>query len=177
MSTIVQAAPLVRQLLSDVKQKYHPHLQQALIGLAFADTKPYIRDCLNLGKVAKFTPAARLWMAPDKQYDFSVTLSVDVWFEVLNDAQREALLDLNLTRCKVEYEPETVQINGRKQIVKNEYGLTQYTDVMKTDDEGRPVWRVAPLDIMVLAENLKRYGAWYTDLIELKQAVETPPGG
>ena len=176
MPTITKAAPFVQQLLSEVRQKHHPHLDQALIGLAFADTKPYVRDCLNLGKVSKFTPAARIWMSKDQQYDFAITLSTDVWFDILNADQREPLIDLNLSRCQVEYEPETVQVNGRKQVVKNDHGLTQYTDEMKTDDEGRPVWRVAPLDIMVLADNVKRYGAWYTDLLELKEAVESPMG-
>jgi len=170
--THAKAAPQVRQQLDQLKEKNHPHLEQALVALEFVDSKPYIKDRLNLGKVAKFSKATRLWFPDNAKYDFLISICADVWFGVLNDHQREALLDLQLSRCQVEYEPNTVVVNGKKQVIKDEWGRVEYTDQVKTDDEGFPIWKVAPLGFGVIVDNVKRYGIWYEDLLTLKKAME-----
>lgn len=169
----VKATPQVCQLMGEIKEKHHPHLEQALIALSFVDSKPFVKDRINLGRVGRFSPAVKLWFPNDAKYDFHITVCADVWFGLLNDQQRESYLDLVLTRCKVEYEANTVLINGKKQVVKDDFGRIEYTNQVKTDDEGQPVWKVVPLDLAVITENLKRYGIWYDDLLELKKAIES----
>jgi hypothetical protein len=46
-----------------------------------------IKNEINLGKVSKFSQSAKLWQAEQK-YDFRITLVQDVWFEILDNAQR-----------------------------------------------------------------------------------------
>jgi len=173
MPLVVKASPEVRQLLDDVKAKNHPHLNQALVALEFVESKPFVRDRINLGKVSRFNESTRLLFPQNEKYVFLITLCADVWFGLLKESQREAILDLHLSRFKVAYEPNAVVVNGKKQVVKDEYGRVEYTDVVKTDDEGNPVWKVMPLDITTIAENVKRYSTWYEDLVLLQQAIDS----
>jgi len=171
--THVKAAPQVRQLLTQIKEKHHSHLDEALVAVEFVDSKPYVKDRLNLGRVTKFSKATQLWFPDNAKYDFLISLCADVWFGILNEQQREALLDLHLTRCQVEYEPNSVVVNGKKQVVKDEWGRVEYTDQVKTDDAGLPIWKVSRLDMAVVAESVKRYGIWFQDLLDLKNAMDS----
>lgn len=168
-----ECASDVCDLFYAVKQKYHhPRLEMAEFAICFVDTKPFVRGRFNWGKVQKFSPLARLWHADNKKRDFLVILCADAWHSVLNIAQREALLDLHLTRCDVEYVPQTVEENGKKQVVKDEFGRVQMSDEVKYDDDGVPKWKVQPLDLHVFTENVTRYGIWCEDLLSFKDAVE-----
>ena len=171
MPNHVKASPEVRQLLKTLQESFHPHIDQAKIALEFVDSKAYIKDRLNLGKVFKFSKANKLWMPNEAKYDFCISICADVWFSLLNEKQRRAILDLHLTCCQVEYEPNSVVENGKKIVVKDEFGRTEYTDKFKCDDEGCPVWKKAPLDAIAFASNVKRFGVWYDDLMEIKQAI------
>lgn len=166
------ADQVVYELLENVKEKNHPHLAAAKIAVEFVDSKPFIKDRLNLGKVSKFSKAAKIWHPPNKRYDFCISICADVWMDLLQVAQREPYLDLKLCQCQVEYEPEVVEENGKKQVVKDEYGRVSYTDEVKVDADGEPMWKVVPVGIPVFVENVKRYGLWYEDFVELKQAIE-----
>lgn len=169
----IKAGAQVRQLLNEVKEKYHhPRLQMALVALEFVESKPIVKDRVNLGKVTKFSQGTKLWLPENEKYDFLISVCADVWFGMLNDRQREALIDLHLTCCQVEYEPNSVVVNGKKQVIKDEFGRIEYTQNVKTDDEGNPVWKRSPLDIVAFASNVDRYGVWYDDLLELKQAMD-----
>ena len=167
-----KAGPQVISLLNEVKEKNHPHLAQALVACSFVDVKPYSKGVLNLGKVSKFSGAVKLWLPNDHKYDFLISLPADVWYGLFNDKQKEAWLDLLLTRCQVEYEPSTVVVNGKKQVVKDEFGRIEYTDVPKTTDDGSIVWKVAPLDAAVIAANIGRYDTWFESFVNLKMAID-----
>lgn len=168
----VKASAQVCQLLDEVREKHHPHLSQAVIALDFVEAKPFVKDRINFGKVSKFNSSTKIWFPENAKYDFHISICADVWFVLLKEAQHEAFLDLRLSSCKVDYEPNTVMVNGKKQVVKDEFGRVEYTDVMKTDDDGRPKWKVVPFDVAVIVENVKRYGIWYDELLELKYAIE-----
>lgn len=166
MTTIWKAPANVYDLLQEIKEKHHhPRLEQAKIAVAFNDAKSYIGDRINLGKVSKFSSFNKMWMG--EQYDFSIILCSDVWHSILNPMQREALLDLHLTCCQVEYIPETVVEGTKKNVVKDEHGLTKYTNEMKLDDDGNPKWKRIPLDLYVFCDNVSRYGLWCQPLTEL----------
>lgn len=168
----IKAPPQVIEILDNVRNKFHPHLEQAKIAVEFVATKAYVKNEINLGQVKKFGKAAKLWMPLHEKYDFLISLCTDVWYDILNNDQREALLDLLVSRCQVEMLPNVVVENGKNKVVKNQHGLIEYTDQMKTDDEGFPVWKKLPLNIGVISQNIKRYGIWYDDLLVLKEAVE-----
>jgi len=171
MAITWKAPSNVFELLENIKQKdHHPRLESAKIAVAFNDAKPFTKDRLNLGSTTKFTPFAKIWQK--EIYDFCILLCSDLWHQICDDTQRMALLDLHLTRCQVEYVPETVVEGKKKKIVKDEWGRIQYTDQIKCDDDGNPKWYVAPLDLVVFSQNGRRYGMWYEDLASLADALK-----
>jgi hypothetical protein len=76
-----------------------------------------------------------------------------------------------LTRLDMEYLPETVEDNGKKQKVIDEFGRIQYSKIAKTDKNGNIKWKIEPLDLEVFANNVSRYGLWQEDLFKLHEAM------
>jgi len=150
----------VLETVREIQHKHHlPRLENCEIAACFVDTKPFVKNKLNLGKVTKFSPLAKLWH--NEKNDFCIVLCADLWHAVLTQPQREALLDLHLTRCEVEYVPEME--DGK--ILKDEWGRIQYTNEIMFDDSGEPKWKVLPLDLEVFTSNVRRYGLWL-DMIQ-----------
>ena len=57
-------------------------------------------------------------------------------------------------------------VEGNKKVpVKDEWGRVKYTNVVKTDDDGKPKWRVDPFDLDVFAKNVLHYGLWMKDFV------------
>jgi hypothetical protein len=71
----------------------------------------------------------------------------------------------------LEYKPVFVYENGKKKPVKDKWGRTQYSNELKTTEDGEPIWKVIPLDLPVFASNTRRYGIWCDDLSEIKEAL------
>lgn len=160
----------VFNLLNQVKEKnHHPRLQQASVAVCFNDSPPFRKDKFNWGSVSKFSPLAKLWQGA--KFDFCITLSSDAWITVLDNPQREALLDLHLTRCSVQRIPETVVENGKKKVIKDEWGRVRYTEEIKLSEDGEPIWIVEKLDLEVMQENVKRYGCWLDCFSEFKDVL------
>jgi len=159
----------VFELLSFVKAKHHPDLEKAAFSIAFNDSKPFIKNRFNWGGVNRFSEFHKIWH--DTKIDFCVTICSDVWHSILDNDQREALLDLHLTRCELEYVPEIVIEGKKKIVVKDEWGRIKYTDEIKLDDNGLPKWMVVPLDLTVFCKNVKRYGLWCAELEDLQSAM------
>lgn len=160
----------VSNTVDQVKANNHSHLLEATVAVAFDDSKPFKNDRLNWGKTLRFSDLNKLWQTP-QTFDFCIVLSSDVWHDVLDANQKEALIDLHLTRCQVEYVPETIEENGKKKPVKDELGRVKYTSEMKLDDSGNPKWKVVPLDIGVFTLNVGRYGLWCNELTEFSEAA------
>jgi Putative phage metallopeptidase len=161
----------ILQILDKVKTQYHhPRLEQASVALCFNDSSPFLKGRFNWGKTSKFSAVSKLFQ--DKKYDFLISLCGDAWHSVLASEQREALLDLHLTRCEAEYEAEIIEENGKKIPVKDKWGRIQYTNVMKVDDEGFPRWKVLPLDLDTFTENVVRFGCWCQNLLDFKSAIK-----
>jgi hypothetical protein len=167
----------VVKLFEDVKLQYHlPRLEEATIAVCFVDQKPFNKGRFNWGKVRRFQPVDKLWHRDDRQYDFLITLSNPAW-DILSGQQKEALADLHLSRCTVEYEPvvEEVTVKGvvKKKIVKDEWGRIEYTQEIKRDKEtGEPKWKIFPLDLHVFGDNVARYGVWCEEILSFKEALE-----
>lgn len=163
---IVWKAPnnIVDLLHSVIEANHLPRLEGARFAVALTDTKPFIKNRFNWGKVMKFNDFNRLWQAQPS--DFSIIMCSDVWHDFLTDKQREAILDLQVSRCEPEYEPEVIIEGKKKKIVKDELGRIKYTNQIKTDDEGRPKWLVNPLDFETFARNTIRYGVWMKGFVQ-----------
>lgn len=162
----------VLDLINNVKEKFHgDRLDNASIVGCFEDSKAFVKNKINLGKVSKFSALARLWQ--NQKHDFCLVICADLWHDVLGATEREALIDLLLSRCEVERVPETIEVNGKKKPIKDEWGRTQYTKEVKLDDEGKPKWKVAPLDLELFAKNVRHYGLWLDDVFALKEAIDS----
>tara|TARA_Y100000034_G_scaffold44535_1_gene54643 strand:- start:1659 stop:2168 length:510 start_codon:yes stop_codon:yes gene_type:complete len=163
-----QAPANVIDLLEEIKNEHHsPRLDQATIGVCFADSKAFPNNRLNYGKTSKFTSFARIWQ--QRKLDFCLTLCADVWHSVLSEDGKRALIDLHLTRCEVEWEP-VLDENGKP--AKDEWGRVQYTEEIKYNDDGTPKWKVLPLDLTVFADNVRKYGLWCEELDMLGTVVQ-----
>ncbi len=175
----------VTALLAAVKQKHHsPRLDQAEIVVCFDESKPFKKGKFNWGKVVKFSPLNKMFQG-HKKYDFLLILPTDGWFEVVTGKEREAWLDLLLARCQAEYMPQYEDEGGegaddedtpkkKKKVKKDVWGRVEYSDEMKYDEDGNPIWKVSPLDIQVFSANAKRYGLWCEDYETFKEAVSQP---
>ena len=170
-----KASQDVLDLVGSVYTTHHSaRIPDAAIGVCFDDSKPFVQNKLNLGKVTKFSPLAKLWQGT--KLDFCIPISMDFWHSVLTAEQREAYVDLQLSRCGVEYLPEEIEENGKKKVIKDEFGRIQYTSDIKTDDDGNPKWKILPLDLEIFSSNIRRYGLWYDELLEFKDAIIAPGG-
>lgn len=166
-----QANEEIFNLLNKIKeQHHHPRLERAAVAVCFNESKPFKKGRFNWGNVSKFSSVSRIWQ--QKPYDFCLTLSSDAWVGVLDNSQKEAWLDLCLTRCDVEYKPVVTVENGKSIPVKDEFGRIEYTDEIKEDKESFPLWRVNPLGVEVIQSNVKRYGTWCQDFLDLKEVLE-----
>ena len=169
MSITWKAPSNIVELLDSVKNRYHSELAEAAIVITLTDSKPFSKNRFNWGSVKKFSNSNKIWFADTK--DLCIDLCSEVWHSILNDKQRESLLDLHLTRCVPDYEPEVVVENKKKKTVKDEFGRVKYTSDPKLDDEGRPKWLVLPLDLVVYTKNVRRYGLWCPELDDLCEAM------
>lgn len=170
MSETWKASDNIQEWCRSVVEKHHPSLADARIVVAFTDSKPFVRNRFNFGKVTKFSAFNQLFQRT--KYDYCLVICADVWQSILKAEQREPLLDLLLTCCSPEYEPETVVENGKKKVVKDEWGRVKYTNEIKYDEDGNPKWLVLPLDIVTFVENISRYGVWCDEHVgNLKDTV------
>lgn len=167
----------VARLIEQVKQKHHlKRLEMAEIAACFVENKPFTADGrFNWGRVRKFNAMDKLWHPQDRAYDFLMVLCSDAWHSVLNQHQREAYIDLMLTRCTADYKPVEVVENGKAKKVKDKWGRLEFSEDIRCDEAGNPVWKVAPLDIVVFAMNAKRYGLWHEDLMYMGDVARHCP--
>jgi Putative phage metallopeptidase len=165
-----KARPEVLSSLYTVQEKFHPHLNEARFAICFNDARSFVKDRFNWGRTGKFSSLSKLFHSDEDKSDFLIQVPMETW-EILQGDQRDALLDLHLCRCKVELKPLFVTVNGKKQPAKDELGRVQYSDEVKTDDEGNPKWVVTPFDLNVLIENVSHFGCWCNDLLDFRSVI------
>lgn len=159
----------VAELIDKVQKRFHKHLEDARIACIFNDSQSFVKNRFNWGKVTRFSPVAKLFQ--DEKHDFLITLCSDAWASVLNQGQREALIDLHLCCCKVEMKPVIVQENKKKKMVRDQWGRVQFTDEMFFDEDGNPKWTVLRLDLNVFMDNVSHYGCWCQDLLDFRSVI------
>lgn len=170
---LVWPAPLaVFEKLNEIKTKAHSRLESVSVVIELSDAKPFKNNRLNLGNVRKFSAANKIWQRGD--FDFCITLVGEVWSQILKGLQQDALLDLHLTRIEPVYVPEVVIENKKRITIKDEYGRIVLSKEQKLDKHSNPIWRILPVDLGVLVQNVRRYGFWFDDLVEFKNvAIES----
>lgn len=169
MITIWTAPADVVAMVEDVKNRNHPHLSEATFAVGFVDSKPFQKNRLNFGKISRFSKQFAAWNSV--KYDFCLLLNSESWHSILTQEQREASIDLHLSRVKIDYEPQVEIVNKVKKIIKDEYGRIQYTQDPKTEEDGTVKYLIHPMDLLVISENVKRYGPWLDDMLTLKEAI------
>jgi len=160
----------ITEIAQKVKEDNHSRLSLAVVTVALSDEPAFKKNKFNWGKVSKFSNFNKLWQNNHK-IDFCITLSSDVWHSILNMEQKEALIDLHLTRCDAERVPEVIEENGKKKKVVDELGRIKYSNEIKLDEDGNPKWVVNPLGLEAFIDNVKRYGLWCDELNNFKSAI------
>lgn len=169
MSLSWKAPDNVWNLVNEVKAKHHPCLHKALFAVSLDDSKSFIKDKINLGNVVRFSDFQQIWMEGLK-YDFCIQMCSEVWHDIFNKKQREALIDLQLSRCSVELEPQMDMKKGRRVIAKDNHGLIKYSGKNKLDSNGNLKWVISALDLPIFTRNAERYGLWIAKN-ELKDTI------
>jgi hypothetical protein len=167
MATVWPATHDVFDKLQEVKDKYHSNLGEISVVVEFSDAKPFKVNRLNLGNVRKFSCANKIWQKGD--FDFCITIVGEVWQDILQgDEQHNAILDLHLTRIEPVCVPQIIVENKKRHAVKDEFGRIVFTEEQKLDKNGNPMWRIVPIDLGVLSQNIRRFGYWFEDLVEFR---------
>jgi hypothetical protein len=170
MSKPDKAPDVVQDLARRLKEKNHsPRLDEASIAVCFEDSKPFKKDRFNWGTVKKFPPLGKAF--PGERHDFVLIVPYAGW-EMFTENQKMAWLDLLLETCQVEYVPETVVENKKKKPVIDEFGRKKYTSEIMRDKEGLPKWKKVPLDLPTYVSNVKRFGCWCPEIVEIKEVVQ-----
>jgi hypothetical protein len=161
MASIWEAPLEIEQLVKRIKQEHHKRLTQASVWVLVSDA-PGIRDNRIIATQSKkATKTEKLTTG----HDFKIIVMAETWSN-LTDAQREVAIDEALCRCGVKYIPQTVEVNGKKEVVKDDLGRTIYTDQIAYDKEGNPKWKIEPPDAGLYFDLLKRHGSDYSEEAE-----------
>ena len=170
MASIWQAPQDIRNRIRSIQDEHHPHLANASIWALVSDG-PGIRDNqLIATQTKKCTQTEKL----SSGHDFKIIIQVETW-DKLTDAQRKIALDEALCRCGVKRVPQTMEINGRKEAVKDDLGRTIYTDEVEYDKEGRPKWKVNPPDAGLFYALLVRHGEYGEPAENVTRALQHKP--
>lgn len=155
MAGIWEAPDDIKKLVERVKEEHHTHLARAGVWVLCSDTKAVRNNQLVFTQSKKCTKTEKL----STGHDFKLVVMAELWGE-LTDAQRLAAVDEALCRCGVKYVPQTVEVNGRKEVVKDEWGRVVYTEEIDYDGENRPKWKINPPDAGVYYAMLMRHGKY-----------------
>lgn len=171
MPSIWPAPEGIRKQLREIKQDHHAHLALASIWALCSDGAGVRDNRIIVTQTKKCTKTEKL----SSGHDFKIVVMMESWSK-LTDSQRHVALDEALCRCGVKYVPQSMEINGKKEIVKDDMGRTIYTEEMEYDQEGNPKWKINPPDADLFLTLLHRHGQ-YNEQAEnvLRVANGQPP--
>lgn len=170
MPSIWQAPQDILRQINVLKDEHHPHLANATIWALCSDGNGIRDNQVIATQTKKCTQTEKL----SSGHDFKIIIMVETWSN-LTDAQREIALDEALCRCGVKRVPQTVEVNGRKDVVKDDLGRTIYTDEIEYDKEGVPKWKVNPPDAGLFYSLLRRHGEYSEAAENITRTLEGKP--
>lgn len=133
--------PAPYQIMEDLVAKYHPHLKDAKIAMAWNTSWRATPDNkITLGKCCKASDLHRQM----HKHDFVILLNLEVWnAEGFGLRERRALIDHELCHAQVKKDAD-----GKPCV----------------DSTGRTVYRMREHDIEEFSEIIKRHGIWKKDI-------------
>jgi hypothetical protein len=136
-------------LMDEIREKFHEHLTDARIALAWRkELKADVDGRLILGRCMKASDLQRELV----DYDFVILLNWEVWHDPeFTKEKKSALLDHELCHAEVSRDQETGED--------------------KFDERGRRVWRTRKHDIEEFTEIVKRHGCYKRDLEKFAETL------
>jgi hypothetical protein len=142
------------RLMEELIDKHHTHLREAKIAIAWRfGWKPDADGRIVLGQCRKRSDLDReLGSKIDEgeALDFVILLNHEHWNQTLNEAQRRALMDHELTHAQVSNDT-----NGEP----------------KMDENGRRVWRIRRHDLEEFKDVVSRHGCYKGDIEDFVAAA------
>lgn len=170
MASIWQAPEDIRQQVEALKDEHHHHLAHASIWVLCSDGKSVRDNHIIVSQTKKCTKTEKL----SSGHDFKIVIMMEAWAN-LPDVAREIALDEALCRCGVRYVPQMMEINGRKEVVKDELGRTVYTGEIDHDKEGQPRWKINQPDAGLYYKLLQRRGKYSEEADNVTRALADKP--
>lgn len=164
MSNLWEAPNEIKETVKGIKEQYHEHLSLARIWVLATDANHVRDNHIIVTKTAKCTRTEKL----STNNDFKITIYMEAWSH-LTDTQRDVAIDEALCRCGVKYLPQTVEMNGKKQVVKDDLGRTIYTDDIAYEEDGTPKWKMIQPDATLFYDLISRHGGKYNEEAENSQ--------
>ena len=156
MASIWEAPSNIVDIFERVRREHHERrLAKASLWYLVSDGPAVSRNQVVHTKVNRCTKPEKLASG----HDFRIVVLAESWSH-LTDAQREVVADEALCRCGVKYVPRMVEINGKEQPLKDEWGRVIHTDQISYDDEGVPKWVLNPPDAGLFYAVLRRHGEY-----------------
>jgi hypothetical protein len=170
MASVWQAPDDIRRQVESIKDQHHPHLSAATIWVLCSDSKAVRDNRIVVTTSRRCTKTEKL----SSGHDFKITVFTESWSSLPN-AARTIALDEALCRCGVRYVPAMVEVNGKKEIIKDEWGRIIYTDEIDYDKEGVPRWKINQPDAGVYFGLLTRHGQYAQEVENISRALAGKP--
>jgi len=171
MASIWEAPKDMRELFERVRHDHHqPRLAQASIWVLVTDAPGVRGDQVITTTVHKCSAAEKLASG----HDFRIVVRSETWAN-LADPQRLIAADEALCQCGVKYVPQTVEVNGKKEILKDEWGRVLYTDQISYDEQGVPRWKLNKPDAALFYVLLGRHGEYCEAAENVTRALDRRP--
>lgn len=170
MASVWQAPDDIRRQVEKIKDEYYPHLSQASMWVLCTDSRAVRDNRIIATQSKKCTKTEKL----STGCDFKIIIMMETWANLPDDA-RQIALDEALARCGVKFVPAQVEVNGKQEVVKDEWGRTIYTDEIDYDKEGLPKWKVNQPDAGLYYTLLMRRGSYNEDAENVTRALGGKP--
>jgi hypothetical protein len=170
MANIWQAPADIKKLIDSIKEEHHTHLAAASIWALCSDGAAIRDNQLVATQTKKCTSTEKL----STGCDFKIIVMMETWSK-LTDPQRKIAIDEALTRCGVKRVPMMVEVNGKKEPVKDDLGRTIYSDEMDYDKLGNPKWKINQPDAGLYFGMLMRHGEYSEQAENVIRAINGKP--
>jgi hypothetical protein len=170
MASLWVAPKEIQKLINEIKDEHHDRLGSASVWALCADSKPIRNNQLVVTMTKKCSKTEKL----STGHDFKIIVLMEAWAN-LPDAARRLAVDEALSRCGVRYVPQTIEINGKKEVVKDDLGRTIFTDEIDVDKEGEPKWKINPPDAALYFPLLQRHGKYSEEAENTARAMAGKP--
>jgi hypothetical protein len=165
MASIWEASVKIQQQVRAIADQHHSHLHQASLWVLCSDARAIRDNHIIATQTKKCTNTERL----SSGHDFKIIIMMEIW-AMLTDEQRDKALDEALCRCGVKRVPQTMEINGKKEVVKDDYGRIVYTDEIAYDKEDRPKWKINRPDAELYFGMIRRHADYNEEAENVQRA-------